>query len=130
MEIPPVHDPRSGSTSMRRARLPNKREALTCDLVVGNTNLVATVGFGSDGRPMEIFLSGGKSGSTMDFILGDAATTLSVSLQFGVPAAAMAKSVSRMPMDALGPAGRAASVIGAALDLLVSLDNDQGCAQS
>ena len=70
----------------------------------------------------------------MEVILADASVVISVALQSGVPAAALAKSVARvpaaplMPSDLANPAGpqhtALASVIGAALDLLCELAAD------
>ena len=110
----------------KRTRLPNRRPSETRTLTVGNHTFAATVGFDpATGRPQEIFLDGAKAGSNMAAILGDASVVISVALQHGVPAAALAKSVSRAPampsglarpIDTLGP--EPASVIGGVLDLL------------
>jgi len=53
-------------------------------------------------------------------ILDDASVVISIALQHGSPASALAKSISRAP-DALGQIA-AASVIGAALDLIAESD--------
>jgi hypothetical protein len=89
--------------------------------------LSAGIGFGPDGRPQELFLSGAKDGSGLAAILDDASVVISVALQHGIPAAALAKSIARLPTAPLAPpylyhppaAHAAASAIGAALDLLV-----------
>ena len=118
-----------------RRRLPNRRPSETRTLNVGNHAFAATVGFDpADGRPREIFLSGAKDGTDMAAILDDAAVTLSIALQHGVSAAALAKSVARLPAAPLTPADLAvssgpahtapASIIGAALDLLRELAAD------
>ena len=65
-------------------------------------------------------------GSLLNSMLADAAVVVSVALQFGVPAGALAKSVGRLPsapvtpedLDHARPAKRPASPLGAALDLL------------
>jgi hypothetical protein len=80
----------------------------------------ASVGFGVDGRPAEIFLSGAKDGSGMAAILEGASVVVSIALQHGIPASALAKSVARVPDVLDGPAVRAASIIGAALDLVAT----------
>jgi hypothetical protein len=67
-----------------RRRLPNRRPAITETIAVGNTTISASVGFGPDGRPQEIFLSGAKDGSSMAAILDDASVVISVALQFGI----------------------------------------------
>jgi hypothetical protein len=45
-------------------------------------------------------------------------------VQFGRPAKALAKSIARVPATVDGPAIKPASPIGAALDLLVTYDED------
>src|SRR5690349_20042434 len=110
-------------TVPQRNRLPNRSRAETVGLSIGNAVLSATVGFDEAGRPAELFLSGAKDGSGMAAILEDASVVISVALQYGVPAAALAKSISRAP-DGMCRI-TAASVIGAALDLLVELEASQ-----
>ena len=123
-----------GPATLRR-RLPNRRPSETRALTVGNHTFTATIGFDpADGRPREIFLTGAKDGTDMAAILDDAAVTLSIALQHGVSAAALAKSVARLPAAPLTPADLAvssgpahtapASIIGAALDLLRELAAD------
>jgi len=105
-----------------RRRLPNRRNAVTETLIIGNMIVSASIGFGPDGRPQELFLNGAKDGSGMAAILDDASVIISIALQHGIPAKVLAKSTSRAP----DPMGRisAASVIGAALDLLAGCE---GC---
>ena len=113
----------------QRHRLPNRRQSETRTLEVAGQVFKATVGIDpAEGMPRELFLSGGKSGSMLDALLGDVAVVVSVALQHGVTAAALAKSVARVPAWPLVPtdpatlSGQAhtapASVIGAALNLL------------
>jgi len=59
----------------------------------------------------------------MAAILDDASVVISVALQHGIPAKALAKSISRAP-DGMGRIS-AASAIGAALDLLVEYEAAQ-----
>jgi hypothetical protein len=110
-------------TAPFRVRLPNRRRAETCELTIGNLTLTATVGFDQAGRPAEVFLCGAKDGSGLATILDDASVVISVALQYGIPAAALAKSISRTP-DGMGRI-TAASAIGAALDLLVDVEASQ-----
>ncbi len=111
-----------------RQRLPNRRPAVTETLVVEGQHVEVTVGFASEnGAVREVFLATGKTGSMLDSLLADAAVSISVALQHGVPPAALAKSVGRLPNGSMAPAGldqpqsgqRPASLIGAALDLLI-----------
>ncbi len=116
-----------------RTRLPNRRPLITETLVVGNQAIEASVGFDpATGQPRELFLTGAKDGTDLAAILDDASVALSVALQHGVPPAALVRSVARLPAVPLAPpyidrpgAGDRklpASVIGAALDLVASLD--------
>ncbi len=87
-----------------------------------------------DGRPREVFLARAKDGTDMAAILDDASLAISIALQHGVSAAALAKSVARVPTAPLVPAGLAApagprhmgpaDIIGAALDLLQGFEAD------
>ncbi len=118
-----------------RRRLPNRRPSETRTLNVGNHRFHASVGFDpTTGRPCEVFLDGAKHGSELAFVLDDAAVTLSISLQHGISAATLAKSVARLPSAPLTPSDLAnpagpqhtapASIIGAALDLLKGFEAD------
>jgi hypothetical protein len=114
----------------RRHRLPQRRRAETHDLAVGNTVLSATIGFDEAGRPAEIFLSGAKDGSRLASILDDASVVISIALEHGIPARALAKAVARVPLGTLAPPDldhspgdrAAASVIGTALDLIATYE--------
>ena len=112
-----------------RQRLPNRRECHTEALAVDGQTFTATVGFyPADGTPRELFLTAGKEGSMLNALLADAAVVISIALQNGVSAAALAKSVGRLPASPVAPADLdldhapgqkvPASPIGAALDLL------------
>jgi ribonucleoside-diphosphate reductase alpha chain len=90
-----------GELRSYRRRLPNRRKAITETIVIGNMTLTATIGFDETGRPAEVFLSGAKDGSGMAAILDDASVVISVALQHGIPAKALAKSISRAP-DRMG----------------------------
>jgi hypothetical protein len=84
--------------------------------------LSGTVGFDEIGQPAEIFIAGAKDGAGLAAILDDAAVVISIALQHGIPARALAKSIARIPENLDGPATKAASVIGAALDLLIACE--------
>ncbi len=110
-----------------RTPLPNRRLAITETLEVAGHTFHATVGFDPrDGRPREVFLTGAKDGTQLAAILDDASVAVSIALQHGIPASTLVKSVARLPAAPLSPPyldheprpGRAASVIGAALDLV------------
>ncbi len=112
-----------------RTRLPNRRPAHVETLEVDGQIITACVGFDpATEQPREVFLNGGKEGSQFDAMLADAATIISVALQYGVPIAALAKSVGRVPnapttpdsLDQLNAGSQPTSALGAALDLLIA----------
>ena len=120
------------SPAPHRCRLPNRRPSLKQSLEAGGQVVTADVGFDPEtGRPRELFLTAGKEGSLLNALLADAAVAISVALQCGTSAAALAKSVGRLPElpvapgDLDQPSGKSpASPIGAALDLLCELEAD------
>ncbi len=112
-----------------RQRLPNRRPSHVETLEAAGQEFTACVGFDPEsGQPRELFLTAGKEGSMLNALLADAAVAISVALQSGVPTAALAKSVGRLPADPVAPVDLdhalgqkvPASPIGAALDLLRS----------
>ena len=116
----------------QRRRLPNRRPSLKQSLEAGGQAVTADIGFDPEtGQPRELFLVAGKEGSMLNALLADAAVIVSVALQSGVSAAALAKSLGRLPElpvtpnDLDRPSGKLpASPIGAALDLLCELEAD------
>ena len=114
----------------RRARLPDRRPSHVETIEVGGQSFTACVGFDLAGQPREVFLNGGKGGSQFAALLSDAATVISVALQYGVPVAELAKSVGRAPnmatepgsLEQLHAGAEPATAIGAALDLMLRLE--------
>jgi len=114
----------------KRTRLPNRRTSIVETIEINGHVFTACVGIDLETeRPWELFLTAGKEGSLLNALLADAAVVISVALQSGVPAAALAKSVGRAPALSIEPgaflrlAGSdPASPIGAALDLLCRLE--------
>ena len=111
-----------------RGRLPNRRPSHLETLEVDGQVITACIGFDpATGQPREVFLNGGKEGSQFDAMLADAATIISVSLQYGVPITALGRSVGRIPnaattrgsLDQLSAGSQPTSALGAALDLLI-----------
>ena len=116
---------------MTRDRLPNRRENESETLEVGGQKFTVYVGLDpTTGCPREVFLTGSIEGSHLNALLSDAATVISVALQYGVPLAELAKSVGRAPditsapgsLGQLGAGSQPASPIGAALDFLLRLE--------
>lgn len=131
-----MSDPLPTIGSARRRRLPQRRPAVTetIQFMRGDGNLVsyeASVGFDELGRPKEIFLFGAKQGTDMAAVLADTAVALSVALQHGISAEALALSVGRFapagePFEHFTEKpGMPISVIGAALDLLVRYERPE-----
>lgn len=115
----------------RRIRLPNRRASALeeIEFLPPSGKLqryTAGVSFNlATGKPKEIFLSGAKVGTEMDALIGDTATIVSVAMQYGVPAEAMAASVARVPETLDGPATKPASVAGAAVMFLAKLERGE-----
>ena len=106
------------TTGRGQMRLPNRRECVTNIIEGGGVAAHATIGFcPTTGEPREIFLRPkGRTGSGVHFLADDVAVLISLALQHGLSADAMRRSIAR----SRGPKGRvAASLVGAALDLLV-----------
>jgi ribonucleoside-diphosphate reductase alpha chain len=110
-----------------RTRLPNRRPTIIEEVDVGGLPMTVTVGLDPETlAPREVFLAGGKAGSAFDAIASDAAVVLSIALQHGVAAEALAHSIARIPLGPTRPEdldGRPvptmpASPVGAALDVL------------
>ncbi len=110
-----------------RQRLPNRRPSHTETLEVGGQAFTATIGFNPEsGQPCELFLDAHKRDSMFGSMLADSAVAISVALQHGISAAALAKSIGRLPAGPVAPVNLdhapsqkvPASPIGAALDLL------------
>lgn len=68
-----------------RRRLPIERHALTHKFEVGGHEGYITVGMYEDGTPGEIFVVIAKEGSTISGLMDAFATTVSLTLQYGVP---------------------------------------------
>lgn len=120
---------------MTRARPPNRRLGYTTRVKVGDVTAHLTVNFDPTiGQPCELFIAGPKPGSAVAVLLEDAATAISVALQHGTPANALARSLARVPSGRLSPSDLAdpsqpmptqpASVLGAALIWLARLTGD------
>src|SRR4051794_37930038 len=81
LDSPPIPEPQAEPRPRgQRRRLPNRRPAVTHEIVVDGSRFVASIGFDELARPRELFLTGGKPGSQVDAILGDAAVAVSVAL--------------------------------------------------
>lgn len=116
---------------MTRARLPNRRRNESREIETADRRCLVTVGFDDAGWPREIFMQDAKQGSTIHTLLDDIGVIISIALQSGIGPAALAHSMSRVPVAPLAPGDldrggdrRAASIIGAAVDLLVEMEGE------
>jgi len=69
----------------RRERLPDTRRSITHKFNVGGHEGYITVGLYDDGRPGELFITMAKEGSTIGGLMDAFGTSVSMSLQYGVP---------------------------------------------
>lgn len=95
-----------------RERLPDRRQCERFEFRHRNVAYTCTYAKYSDGRLAELFLSNGKSGSDSDHAAKDSAIVASIALQHGVAVETIRHGLLRDDM------GRAATPLGAALDLL------------
>jgi ribonucleoside-diphosphate reductase alpha chain len=68
-----------------RRRLPEERQSITHKFVIGDHEGYLTVGLYPDGSPGEIFIVMAKEGTVVSGLCDCFATTISISLQYGVP---------------------------------------------
>jgi hypothetical protein len=101
---------------MRRV-FPQRRAAETFDLRFWSQNFTVTVGSYADGTPGEVFIDGCKTGGDVEAVARDAAVTLSLGLQHGVPIESIRHAVTRN-----GASGAPASIIGAVVDAVADHD--------
>jgi hypothetical protein len=95
-----------------RQRLPNRRACKSFDFRHAGLDFTLAAGFYADSRVAEIFLSSHKPGPPIEAIARDAAVTVSIALQFGVPIETIRQALTK------DHDGGPATVIGAALDAL------------
>ena len=100
-----------------RQQLPNRRAAVTFELVVGGLHYTCTVGRYEDGSIAELFLSNHKSNSAADTNARDSAITFSIAIQHGADPESIRRALCR------DSRGRASGPLGAALDILAGEDS-------
>ena len=104
-----------------RLRLPNRRRQETVDIVFEGHAYAVSVGFDTDGRVSEVFVTGQRTGSTLDATLDDAAIIISHHFQRGGTAEQLRRSMSRLG-GGLGAATEPASPVGAVVDLVAAIE--------
>ena len=98
-----------------RKKVPNRRPAMTTTIEFEQQKLCGTIGYDPEaGLPCEaIFSARAKSGTLLDGLLCDAGVLLSLALQYGTPATALAKSIARLENGSL------ADPVGELMDAIV-----------
>jgi len=99
-----------------RRELPMRRRSETFEIDFGGLSKshTVTVGYYDDGRPGEVFISGGKSGEQVEAIARDGAVLLSMALQHGVALETIQHAITRDSQDA------PQSIIGVVVDRLIA----------
>jgi ribonucleoside-diphosphate reductase alpha chain len=94
----------AASTEPRPARrkLPDERHALTHKFSIAGHEGYITVGMYEDGKPGEIFLVMAKEGSTISGLMDAFATSISMSLQYGVPLETLVEKFSHVRFEPSG----------------------------
>lgn len=98
---------------MRRT-LPQRRSCETFEIDYGGLSRshTITLGFYDDGSLGEVFISGGKSGETVEAIARDGAVLLSLALQYGAELSNIKSAITRDEQ------GAPSSIVGAVVDRL------------
>ena len=86
----------------QRRRLPDERPALTHKGNIAGHEFYVTIGLYDTGEPGEMFLTMAKEGSTISGLMDAFATSVSLSLQYGVPLTAMVEKFSHMRFEPAG----------------------------
>ncbi len=86
----------------RRERLPDTRRSVTHKFSVGGHEGYITVGLYDDGRPGELFITMAKEGSTIGGLMDAFGTSVSLSLQYGVPLEVYVKKFSHTRFEPWG----------------------------
>ncbi|MDQ6701986.1 MAG: hypothetical protein M3Z96_02185 [Pseudomonadota bacterium] len=97
---------------MSRLRLPDRRACESLEFRHAGLDFTLSAGRCPDGRIAEIFLSSQKPGSPIEAIARDAAVTVSIALQFGVPLETIRSALTK------DHDGGPSTLLGVALDIL------------
>ncbi len=88
-----------------RRRLPMTRNGLIHKFRVGTTKAYIRIGLYPDNSLGEVFLTVDKAGSTLQGLMDSFATLLSLSLQYGIPLAVLAKKFRHVRFEPAGFTG-------------------------
>jgi ribonucleoside-diphosphate reductase alpha chain len=86
----------------RRERLPDTRQSITHKFSVAGHEGYITVGLYPDGRPGELFITMAKEGSTIGGLMDCFGTSVSMSLQYGVPLDVYVNKFSHTRFEPMG----------------------------
>jgi ribonucleoside-diphosphate reductase alpha chain len=86
----------------RRERLPDTRQSITHKFSINGHEGYITVGLYPDGRPGELFITMAKEGSTIGGLMDAFGTSVSMSLQYGVPLEDYVRKFSHMRFEPQG----------------------------
>ncbi len=86
----------------RRERLPDTRQSITHKFSVAGHEGYITVGLYPDGRPGELFITMAKEGSTIGGLMDCFGTSVSMSLQYGVPLEVYVNKFSHTRFEPMG----------------------------
>ena len=92
----------AASAKPRRERLPDTRQSITHKFNVAGHEGYITVGLFPDGRPGELFITMAKEGSTIGGLMDAFGTSVSMSLQYGVPLEDYVRKFSHMRFEPQG----------------------------
>ena len=95
-----------------RTTVPSRRHSEILSFKHNGILFQGQVSFLPDGRPIEIFLDGGKSNTAVQNMARDAAVAVSLALQFNTPLETLREAMTRED------GGHAAGPLGTLLDLI------------
>jgi ribonucleoside-diphosphate reductase alpha chain len=91
-----------GEPRPARRKLPDERRSITHKFSIAGHEGYITVGMYEDGKPGEIFLVMAKEGSTISGLMDAFATSISMSLQYGVPLETLVEKFSHVRFEPSG----------------------------
>jgi hypothetical protein len=101
---------------LARQRLSDRRETDTFRFDHEGQRYFGSVSRFEGGRPAEVFLDAGKTGSSIQAIARDGAVFASLALQYGCPLEVLKKAITRLDDgSAAGPFGKLLDLIDAGL---------------
>ena len=111
-----------------RERLPNRRDCAIETIGWAGRSWTVCIGFAPDGRPLECFADGVRSGSQLEALVDDGCIAISLLLQFGARPEDLARAFGR---EGTAPEGvdyepGAASLLGAIARRIAEIAAERG----